>query len=96
MSPHSIPTKVFYLVGQLLKDSVVVPVTSVTHALVDSPSRVTKTNLGALRAQLADEAIIAFKEHTDDPLSCLLHGRLILEPHTCLKLWPDPHENKST
>lgn len=61
MSSHSIPTEVFYLVGQLLKDNVVVLNISVSHALVDSSSQVTETNLGALKAQLVDEAIIAFK-----------------------------------
>lgn len=96
MSPHSIPIEVFYVVGQLLKDNAVVLVIYVTHALVDSPCRVTKTKLGALRAQLADEATIALKEHIDDSSSCLLHGRPILEPHTCLKLRLDPLENKST
>ena len=44
----------------------VVPVVYVARALVNSPSQVTKTNMGTSKIQLDDEAIIAFKEHKDD------------------------------
>lgn len=44
----------------------VVPVVSVAHALVNSPSRVTKIDMGTSKIQLDEEAIIAFKEHKDD------------------------------
>lgn len=44
----------------------VVPAMSVAHALVDSPSQVIEIHMGALDAQLVDEAINAFKERINN------------------------------
>lgn len=72
----------------------VVPAMSIAHALVDSPSQVIEIHMGALDAQLVDEAINAFKERIDNSSISPFMWKNILEPQTYLKLRLDCVESK--